>query len=65
MAAGVAFVPGSAFYAHAASTNTHADDGRSLRLSFVTLAAADIAEAVAILGRVLREHLDSGREPAP
>ena len=65
VAAGVAFVPGSAFYAHTASTYPHADDGRTLRLSFVTLAAADIAEAVAILGRVLREHLDGGREPAP
>ena len=61
VAAGVAYVPGSAFYAHAAQ----ADSGRTLRLSFVTLAPADIAEGVTILGRVLRQHLDGGREPAP
>ena len=61
VAAGVAYVPGSAFYAHAAQ----ADSGRTLRLSFVTLAPADIAEGVALIGRVLREHLDGGREPAP
>ncbi len=61
VAAGVAYVPGSAFYAHAAQ----ADSGRTLRLSFVTLAPPDIAEGVAILGRVLREHLDGGRETTP
>jgi 2-aminoadipate transaminase len=58
VAAGIAYVPGSAFYAHAA-------DARTLRLSFVTLAPDDIAEGVSILGRVLREHLDGQREPAP
>jgi 2-aminoadipate transaminase len=58
VAAGIAYVPGSAFYAHAA-------DPRTLRLSFVTLAPDDIAEGVSILGRVLREHLDGQREPTP
>ncbi len=56
--AGIAYVPGSAFYAHQA-------DARTLRLSFVTLAPELIAEAVATLGRVLREHLDGQREHAP
>ena len=69
VAAGVAYVPGTAFYAHAANAHSHAhthtDSGRTLRLSFVTLAPPDIAEGVAILGRVLREHLDGGRERAP
>jgi 2-aminoadipate transaminase len=36
-----------------------------LRLSFVTLVPADIAEGVATLGRVLREHLDGTRDDAP
>ena len=46
--AGVAFVPGAPFYA--------ADpDVRTMRLSFVTLSAAEIADAVAVLGRVLVE----------
>ena len=58
VAAGIAYVPGSAFFAHAA-------DPRTLRLSFVTLAPEDIAEGVSILGRLLREHLDGQREPAP
>ena len=58
VAAGIAYVPGSAFYAHAA-------DPRSLRLSFVTLAPADIADAVATLGRELRAHLDGTPEHAP
>ena len=58
VAAGIAYVPGSAFYAHAADT-------RTLRLSFVTLSPDDIAEAVFLLGRVLREHLDGQREPTP
>jgi 2-aminoadipate transaminase len=56
--AGVAYVPGAPFYAQAA-------DARTVRLSFVTLSSADIADAVAILGRVLREHLDAQPEPAP
>jgi 2-aminoadipate transaminase len=46
--AGVAFVPGAAFYA--------ADpDARTMRLSFVTLSSTEIADAVAVLGRVLAE----------
>ncbi len=44
--AGVAFVPGAPFY-------TAAPDSRTMRLSFVTLGTDQIAEAVAILGRVL------------
>jgi len=56
--AGIAFVPGAAFYAHA-------PDPRSLRLSFVTLTPSQISEGVAILGRVLREALNSGEEPTP
>ncbi len=58
VAAGIAYVPGSAFFAHA-------PDPRTLRLSFVTLAPDDIATGVATLGRVLREHLDGRREAAP
>jgi len=56
--AGIAYVPGAAFYAHAA-------DPRTLRLSFVTLAPGDIADGVATLGRVLREHLETTTEAAP
>ena len=58
VAAGIAYVPGSAFYAHQ-------PDARTLRLSFVTLTPDLIAEGVATLGRVLREHLDGQREHAP
>ena len=58
VAAGIAFVPGTPFYAHGA-------DVRTLRLSFVTLSPEDIGSGVAILGRVLREHLDGQREHAP
>ena len=56
--AGIAFVPGAAFYAHA-------PDPRTMRLSFVTLTPPLITEGVAILGRVLREALDSSGEHAP
>lgn len=56
--AGIAYVPGAAFYAHAA-------DPRTLRLSFVTLSPADIADGVATLGRVLREHIEATAEIAP
>ena len=56
--AGIAFVPGSAFYAHT-------PDPRTMRLSFVTLTPPLIAEGIAILGRVLREALDSAEEHAP
>jgi len=48
--AGVAYVPGAAFFAENA-------DPRTLRLSFVTLAPADIEDAVAKLGGVLEKHL--------
>ena len=56
--AGIAFVPGSAFYAHA-------PDPRTLRLSFVTLTTSLITEGIAILGRVLREALMSVEETTP
>ncbi len=45
---GVAFVPGAAFYAEAPRPNT-------LRLSFVTVAPAEIERGVALLGQVLQE----------
>lgn len=50
--AGIAYVPGEAFYAHE-------PDPRTLRLSFVTLGIDDIRVAVAALGQVLRHHLDA------
>ena len=54
--AGVAFVPGAPFFA--------ADpDPRTMRLSFVTLASAEIREAVAVLGRVLARRRDDRRAP--
>ena len=53
VAAGVAYVPGEAFYAHQ-------PDARTLRLSFVTLTPDDIRTAVAALGAVLRRHLNEG-----
>jgi 2-aminoadipate transaminase len=53
--AGVAYVPGAAFYADEA-------DVRTMRLSFVTLAPADIVQAVERLGRVLALQL--GQQPA-
>jgi 2-aminoadipate transaminase len=58
VAAGVAFVPGAPFYAH------HPDP-RTLRLSFVTLTPEDIADGVAVLGRVLHEALESQAQVAP
>ncbi|MDH0865724.1 PLP-dependent aminotransferase family protein [Mitsuaria sp. GD03876] len=48
--AGIAYVPGAAFYAHQ-------PDPRTLRLSFVTLTPDLIAEGVDKLGRVLHEAL--------
>jgi 2-aminoadipate transaminase len=48
--AGVAYVPGAAFYPGAAQANT-------LRLSFVTVPPERIAEAVATLGRIFGEAL--------
>jgi 2-aminoadipate transaminase len=46
VAAGVAYVPGATFFAHGGGANT-------LRLSFVTVAPAQIEAGVAALGRVL------------
>lgn len=46
---GVAFVPGSAFYAGE-------PDARTLRLSFVTASAEQIATGVAALAAAIREH---------
>jgi 2-aminoadipate transaminase len=45
--AGVAYVPGDSFFAHGGHANT-------LRLSFVTVPPAQIADGVAALARVLR-----------
>jgi len=49
VAAGVAYVPGSAFYSDAAHAPAHV-----LRLSFVTLSIDQIHEAVARLGAHMR-----------
>jgi len=56
--AGIAYVPGAAFFAQQ-------PDKRSLRLSFVTLTPQLIGEGVAVLGRVLREQLERVAEHAP
>lgn len=56
--AGIAYVPGAAFYAHQ-------PDARTLRLSFVTLTPALIAEGVEKLGRMLHEALETADESAP
>jgi 2-aminoadipate transaminase len=56
--AGIAFVPGAAFYAHQ-------PDPRSLRLSFVTLTPDLIRDGVEKLGRLLHEALELAEEPAP
>ncbi|MFG6460223.1 PLP-dependent aminotransferase family protein [Roseateles sp. DXS20W] len=56
--AGVAFVPGAAFYAQQ-------PDPRTLRLSFVTLTPELIHEGVEKLGRVLHEALEPVAEHAP
>jgi 2-aminoadipate transaminase len=45
--AGVAYVPGGSFFAHGGHAHT-------LRLSFVTVPPAQIANGVAALARVLR-----------
>ncbi|MBU0587817.1 MAG: PLP-dependent aminotransferase family protein [Gammaproteobacteria bacterium] len=47
---GVAFVPGTAFYADQA-------DARTLRLSFVTASAEEIQRGVAALAAVIKEHM--------
>ncbi len=66
VAAGIAYVPGAAFFApqpgHGPAT---AADARTLRLSFVTLSPQDIAEGVATLARVLGEYLAEHAESAP
>ncbi len=49
--AGMAYVPGAPFYCHAPRRNT-------LRLSFVTVAPAQIEQAVEALGGVLRAALE-------
>ena len=56
--AGIAFVPGAAFFAQN-------PDPRCMRLSFVTLTPELIKEGVAILGRVLNEQLENVAEHAP
>jgi 2-aminoadipate transaminase len=48
--AGVAYVPGAAFYAEE-------PDHRAMRLSFVTLTEAQIEDGLSRLGKVLHEHL--------
>jgi 2-aminoadipate transaminase len=58
VAAGVAFVPGAPFYAHA-------PDARTMRLSFVTLSPAEIEQGVATLGRVLHEASDLASVTTP
>lgn len=55
--AGVAYVPGTPFYAQE-------PDLRTLRLSFVTLSIQDIGLAVAALGRALRETFGARSCPA-
>ena len=55
--AGVAYVPGEAFFAHS-------PDVRTMRLSFVTLTPDEIRTAVAALGGVLRKHLNEELEEA-
>ncbi len=56
--AGIAFVPGAAFYAQS-------PDPRTMRLSFVTLTPELIADGIAILGKVLREAMAVVDEPTP
>jgi len=56
--AGIAYVPGAAFYAHQ-------PDARTLRLSFVTLTPDLIREGVEKLGRLLHEALEAAEAPAP
>jgi 2-aminoadipate transaminase len=57
VAEGVAYVPGVAFYAHAA-------DPRTMRLSFVTLSPAELTDAVERLGRALNRHAGAQAAPA-
>lgn len=53
--AGVAYVPGAAFYSDAARARP-----QGLRLSFVTLTPEQIEQAVATLGRVLAQAVNLG-----
>jgi 2-aminoadipate transaminase len=53
--AGIAYVPGAAFYAHA-------PDARTLRLSFVTLTPAQIEQAVRTLGAVCSAAASLGQD---
>jgi len=50
IAARVAFVPGAPFYANEPATNT-------LRLSFVTVPPERIREGIAVLGKLIKDHL--------
>lgn len=60
IARGVAYVPGEAFYAPGRVHGpTDGPDTRTMRLSFATLSIDEIAAGVAVLGDVLREHLES------
>jgi 2-aminoadipate transaminase len=56
--AGVAFVPGAAFFAREPQQNT-------MRLSFVTLTPEQIERGVALLGETLAEVLDRKPVLAP
>lgn len=56
--AGVAYVPGAAFYAGAPQANR-------MRLSFVTVSPERIAQAVAVLGAVLKAALRGTAASAP
>jgi 2-aminoadipate transaminase len=56
--AGMAYVPGAPFYAHAC-------DPCTLRLSFVTLTPEDIDDGIAALGRVLHEELEQHAQVTP
>ncbi len=56
--AGMAYVPGAPFYAQSRDAGT-------LRLSFVTLTPQDIADGIALLGRVLHEALELQAQVAP
>ncbi|PXW94569.1 2-aminoadipate transaminase [Sphaerotilus hippei] len=58
VAAGVAYVPGAAFYPRQA-------DARTVRLSFVTLSPSEIDDGVGIFARVVREQLQRQAEHAP
>lgn len=52
--AGMAYVPGAPFYAHA-------PDPRTLRLSFVTPTVAQIEQGMAVLGSVVRQSVSESK----